>query len=183
MKQIQFSMIALSLLFAGSLKSLAQTDDLILSSYERYMGTQNIIKYAAEIMPEELYQYKPTNEVRSYGEMIGHIIESKYFFCAQVLGEKHDSDIEGKVINKKELILELEKACDYCEKAHESMSNKTALEKIQSQGTLRPKLEVLNTNSMHAIMHYGNLVIYLRLNGLIPPTSDRDFMKKLMGID
>lgn len=183
MKMKLILIIALPYIFGGLTKTFAQSEDLILSSFERYMGTQSIVKHAAEIMPEELYHYKPTEGVRSFGDMIAHIIESKYFFCAQVLGEKDDSDIEGKIKSKLELIRELEKVCTYCEEAHKSMNNSSALEKIQSQGALRPKLEVLNTNSMHTIMHYGNLVIYLRMNGIVPPTSDMAFMKKLMGID
>ena len=161
--------------------SFGQIQPLLEGAYQRFSGASSIIMHTAEKMPESLYNYKPASDVRTFGQLIGHIIESNYFFCNQILEDGKAVDTDAIVGSKSKLLSALSESFSYCEDAHKQLDEKSSLDQVHFQGQLKPKLEVLNTNNMHNIMHYGNLVIYLRMNGLVPPTSDQEFMKKLMG--
>ncbi|HMQ05766.1 MAG TPA: DinB family protein [Saprospiraceae bacterium] len=161
--------------------AFCQIQPLLDGAFQRFSGTSSIIMYTAEKMPESLYNYTPASDVRTFGQQIQHIIESNYFFCNQILEEGKTIDTEAMAGSKSKLLNALSESIRYCEMAHSQLGEKSSLEKLPFQGQLKPKLEILNTNIMHNIMHYGNLVIYLRMNGFVPPTSDQEFMKKLMG--
>ena len=77
-------------------------------------------------------------------------------------------------------IAALSEAFAYCDRAYETLTDESAVEMVKFMGGDNPKLGVLNTNQVHTIEHYGNLVTYMRIKGLVPPTSDPEFMKELM---
>lgn len=139
-----------------------------------------LVRYA-EKMPEENYNFKPTDAVRSYGQIIGHIAESQYFFCSIVLGEKNPAPgIEKTKTSKADLIAALKDAFAYCDKAYDGMADAPGAQIVKLMGTDTPKLSVLFANMMHTMGHRGNLVTYLRMKSIVPPTSDPDFMQELM---
>ncbi len=155
----------------------------VLSAYNRmmYRGVKTILLRSAEKMPEESYSFKPTESVRSYGQIIGHVADSQYAFCSPVLGEKRASpEIEKTKTSKADLIAALKDAIAYCDKAYEGMTDATAVEMVKHMGRDTPKLGTLTTNNVHSIEHYGNMVTYLRMKNIVPPTSEPDFMKEMM---
>lgn len=168
-------------LFMMSVNVSAQVDILIEQSKYRYDGIKSILLNAAELLPEEDYDFRPTDEVRSFAEIVAHLVESSYFFCSDVLEEEDTAPhVEGVVDSKTELIRKLHDAAAYCDKAYSTLNERTAVELVESMGAMQPKLEVLNTNQIHLMLHYGNMVTYLRMNGLVPPTSDMEFIQQLM---
>jgi uncharacterized damage-inducible protein DinB len=91
-----------------------------LSDYNKkvYGGVKHILLTSAEKTPEEYYSYKPTQTVRSFGQIVGHVADSQYAFCSDVLGEKHTSlKIEQTKTSKADLIASLRAAFAYCDKA------------------------------------------------------------------
>src|SRR5262249_37424611 len=144
-------------------------------------GTQKkVLVGFAEKMPEENYNFKPTDTVRSYGQIIGHIAESQYFMCSIVLGEKNPAlKIEQTKTSKNDLIAALKEAFTYCDKAYDSMTDATGAQIVKFQGSDTPKLSVLSANIMHTVGHRGNLITYLRIKNIVPPTSDPEFMQQL----
>lgn len=159
------------------------TDANPLSSHAMHMydvGVRALVTRAAEQLPEEQYGFRPVSTVRTFGEIVAHITDSQYFFCSMVLGEKMPAEsISGKGATRTQLITALKGALDYCARAHASLDDTTGAETILFSGSPTPKLGVLNVNTTHTIEHYGNLVTYLRMNGLVPPTSDPELMKSL----
>ncbi len=148
---------------------------------EIYQGMKAIVLRAAEVMPEEGYSFKPADTVRSFGQILGHIADSQYFFCSVVLGEKSPApQVEKTKTSKADLIAALQEAFTYGEKAFDGMTDASATEMVKLMGSDAPRLGVLTTNSLHTVEHYGNLVTYLRLKGLVPPTSDPAFMQEMM---
>jgi len=125
----------------------------------------------AEAMPEEHYGFKPTPEVRSYGQILGHVANENYLFCASALGEPdpNRADFE-KTTSKAELITALKAAFGYCEKAY-ALPESRAGEQATLFGNTGSRVWVLMYNVLHDGEHYGNLVTYLRLKGLVPPTT------------
>jgi uncharacterized damage-inducible protein DinB len=137
------------------------------------MAKTNLTK-AAEKMPEEAYSFQATDAVRSFGQIIGHVADSSYFFCSSALGEKSPNtvDIEKTVTSKAKLVAALNDAMTYCDKAYNSLTDSSAVEKVKFGRNDQPRLAVLTFNNMHDFEHYGNIVTYMRLKNLVPPSSE-----------
>lgn len=154
---------------------------LIEASRGTFGGIKKILLRTAELMPEENYSFRPTEEVRSFGSIVGHVADAQYFFCSKVLSEKNPMPQAEKTMTAKaDLIAALSEAFAYCDRAYETLTDESAVEMVKFMGGDNPKLGVLNTNQIHTIEHYGNLVTYMRIKRLVPPTSDPEFMKELM---
>jgi uncharacterized damage-inducible protein DinB len=133
----------------------------------------NVIK-AAEKMPEENYAFKPTPEVRSFGQIVGHVADAQYAFCSPVSGmENPKPGIEKSKTSKADLVKALNDAFAYCDKAYNGMTDAKAVETVKFFGGDRAKLTVLSFNNAHNDEHYGNLVTYMRIKGLVPPSSEQ----------
>lgn len=137
------------------------------------MGKTNLVK-AAEKMPEENYSFKPTDAVRSFGELVGHVANAQYSFCSAVAGEAspQKANIEKEKKAKADLVQALKDAFAYCDKAYAGMTDASAAQKVKFFGREQPKLAVLTFNNMHNYEHYGNIVTYMRLKNLVPPSSE-----------
>jgi len=153
--------------------ALAQGNPLSTFNKTAFGALQNILLRTAEKMPEENYKFKPTEAVRSFGQVIGHVADTQYMFCSIEMGEKDpDLKIEHRKTSKTELIAALREAFAYCEKAYEGMTDASATQTVKMFGGDTPKLSVLTANNMHTVEHYGNLVTYMRLKNIVPPTSE-----------
>ena len=142
---------------------------------EAYEGIQGILLRSAEKVPEEYYSFKPTDAVRSYGQILGHVADAQYYFCSKVLGEKNPAPkIEQTKTSKADLIAALKEAFAYCGKAYDGMTDASGAQLIPLFGDDddTPKLGVLTVNNLHSVEHYGNLVTYMRLKNIVPPTSE-----------
>jgi uncharacterized damage-inducible protein DinB len=139
-----------------------------------YGSIQNTILRAAEKMPEEHYSFRPTPEVRTYGQIVAHIADSQYLMCGAEKGEKRATpdEIEKTRTTKADLLAALKEAIAYCDASYDSMTDARASEKVSFFGRDRTRLMVLNFNIAHTLEHYGNLATYLRMKGLVPPTSE-----------
>lgn len=145
-----------------------------------YSGTRQIVLRSAERMPSENYSFKPVDSVRTFAQILGHVADSQYGFCSVVLGEKNTTPkVDTAKKTKAELIAALNDAFAYCDRAYASLTDATGAEAIRFMGGDRPRLGVLNINTVHTIEHYGNLVTYLRINDIVPPTSEPEFMKQI----
>ena len=140
-----------------------------------YGFVKKMILASAEKMPEESYGFRPADSVRTFGQVLGHVADSQYYFCSVALGEKNPAKaVEKTKTSKADLLAALKDAFGYCDKAYDGMTPATGAETVKLFGTQDlPKAEVLTTNAMHAVEHYGNLVVYLRIKGLVPPSSEQ----------
>jgi uncharacterized damage-inducible protein DinB len=128
---------------------------------------------AAEKMPEENYSFKPTPEVRSFGQLVGHVADANYMFCSQASGEPNPSKgIEKTKTSKADLVAALKDAVAYCDKAFSRMTDAKGSEMVQMFSFHMARLTVFSLNTAHTDEHYGNMVTYLRLKGIVPPTSE-----------
>ncbi len=171
------------LIFFLAPAAVALAEDNPVSAHNKmvYAGVKMILLGSAEKMPEENYSFKPTDAVRSFGQIIGHVADSQYSFCSAVLGEKNPGlKIEQTKTSKADLIAALKDSCAYCDRAYDGMTDASGTEKVNHMGREMPKFGVLNVNIVHSVEHYGNLVTYLRMKNIVPPTSDPEFMKQLM---
>ena len=128
----------------------------------------------AEKVPEDLYSFKPTPEVRSLGQLIGHIADANFNICGTGGGEKPPANggIEKTTTSKAALQKALADSFAFCEKVLAAMDDKKGAESIKFFTGPTPRLMVLAFNNSHGYEHYGNLVTYMRLKGIVPPSSE-----------
>lgn len=169
-------MKSLMLLLVLIFTAMAQTPDLkTMSGYPKMVQAQvtSWIERAADRMPEEEYGFKPDPASRSFGQILGHIADANYLFCSPVLGENNPPPgIEKNKTSKAELMAALRDAFAYCSRAYNALNDANAQELVKAFGQERNKLGVLWFNASHNLEHYGNLVVYMRLKGLVPPSSE-----------
>jgi len=166
----------LSVLLMLAWAAPAQTPDLkSASGYPKMVQKQVTawIERAAEKMPEEEYAFKPDPAVRSFGQILGHIADADYLFCSAVLGENRPpAGIEKSKTTKADLTAALHDAFTYCNRAYDTLTDAAAGEMVKAFGQERNKLGVLWFNASHNLEHYGNLVVYMRVKGIVPPSSE-----------
>jgi len=139
-----------------------------------YDGVKNNVVRAAEAMPEEHFAFKPTADVRSFGQLLGHIASANYNYCAIALGETspNSTDIEETATTRAALLEALKASFTYCDKAY-AIPDMKAMEMATIMRAERPRMWALVQNASHDNEHYGNIVTYMRLKGLTPPSSMR----------
>jgi uncharacterized damage-inducible protein DinB len=154
---------------AGSSASMAvSTTRMLWEQPTQYITT------VAEELAESTYAYRPTKEVRSFGQLIGHVAGAQYLFCAAALGEpaRAEDEIERTRTTKAELVAALKASTEYCARAY-GQTDRAAQQPTKLFGQERTRLFALGLNATHNAEHYGNMVTYLRLNGIVPPSSRR----------
>ena len=163
----------------GGARMRAQSRPLTADVKADYTTVRNYFIRAAEKMPEADYGFKPSPEVRSFGQQVAHVADDQYNLCAPAKGETRKAayrEIENTLSRKADLVTALKKAFAYCDGAYDALTDASGTELITSQkGTTR--FEMLNWNLWHTWEHYGNVVVYLRLKSLIPPSSEGMQMK------
>lgn len=138
-----------------------------------YTTVKGYITSAADQMPEADYAFKPTPEVRSFGQLIGHVSNASYLFCAYALGETAPQMPNAEELTTKaELVAALQAAFAYCDRAYQ-LSDAASSEPVEIFGQPHTKLSALAFNMGHDFEHYGNIVTYMRLKGMVPPSSQR----------
>src|SRR5713101_4708447 len=156
--------------------AVAFSQDNPFSAYNKvvYGGVKTILLRSAEKMPEENYNFKPTDAVRSFSQVVGHLADAQYLFCSIALGEKNPApNIEHTKTSKGDLIAALNTAFAYCDKAYDGMTDATAVQTIKLFGNDAPRLSALTVNNMHDLEHYGNLATYMRMKNIVPPSSEQ----------
>jgi uncharacterized damage-inducible protein DinB len=130
---------------------------------------------SAEKMPEADYAFQPTKDVRTFGQMIAHVANSSFSYCARAKGEDNPNkeDLEKTKATKADLVKALNDAVTYCDGVYGGMTDAAAMELVKAGQNLVPKARYLITNISHDNEHYGNLVTYMRLKGLVPPSTER----------
>lgn len=137
-----------------------------------YMNARGWLIKAAENMPEEHYAFKPTSEVRSFGELIGHVANTQYTFCAAArkIASPNTKNIEKEVTGKAALVAALKEAFAFCDPAYET-GDAGLTEEVKFGPRPVAAGYPLIFNVAHDFEHYGNVVTYMRLKGLVPPSS------------
>jgi uncharacterized damage-inducible protein DinB len=139
-----------------------------------YARIKTILISSAEKMPEENYSFKPADSVRTYGQLVGHVADAQYLFCSQALGETNPGlKIEQSKTTKADLVAALKLAVAYCDKAYDTMTDASGAQTVKLFGGDTPKLGVLTVNNIHNMEHYGNMVTYMRIKNIVPPTSEQ----------
>jgi uncharacterized damage-inducible protein DinB len=132
------------------------------------------INIAADELSESMYAYRPTPDVRSFGELVAHVAGSQKMFCAMALGDKvpGEADVEKSAKTKAAIVAALKESNTYCERAY-AQSDDAVKAQVDIFGQQQTRFYALVINATHDAEHYGNIVTYMRMNKLVPPSSRR----------
>jgi hypothetical protein len=133
----------------------------------------NVIK-AAEKMPAEEYGYKPTPEIRSFGRVVNHVTEAQFHTCTTLNGTKFDpASVPSDTAGKDAIVAALKASFAECDKAYASLTDGTLMEVATMGPMKRSRIGLAWGNVSHDNEQYAELSTYLRLKGLVPPTSEK----------
>ena len=173
-------MLLMALTGAAQAQTPAATPDPIAPFKGFYNSTKRTVIGAAEKMPAEHFSFKPTSDVRSYAELFGHIMDTNYWACAALRGEANPNkdDLEKTLKTKDEIVKAVKASFEYCDGAMTSLTEANLRETFKNGTRDVPKTSPLLLLIAHSQEHYGNLVTYMRLKGIVPPSSEPPPAKK-----
>jgi uncharacterized damage-inducible protein DinB len=142
-----------------------------------YMQVKAYLTQSAEQMPEDEFSYRATPEVRSFGEILGHVTNDQYYFCSAARNEDNPWQEDGEeIMGKAAMVDALRTSFEYCDDLYTSMSPADLAAPSDAFRGRRNRLHPLVYNVTHDFEHYGNLITYFRINGMVPPSSQRGGM-------
>src|SRR5258705_3323066 len=172
MRRTLFMVLAAAPLLAQQPQGAPSPNASVTAAKGVWQIAHGFVARSAEQMPESLFAFQPTKEVRTFGQLIGHVADSQYAFCAAALGEKSPVTIshEKSTTSKAALVQAVKDAGTYCQRAY-AMTDAASAAQVEFFGMKMSKLGVLILNASHDYEHYGNMVTAFRLKGMVPPSS------------
>lgn len=145
----------------------------VSSAKSVWMVPHNFVVAALEKTPDSLLTFKPTPEVRSLGQLYAHVADGEHLFCSLALGQgMPTTSIEKTKTSKADLLQALKESAAHCDQAY-AQTDAQAQAPANFFGNQTNRMFLLNMNGAHDYEHYGNIVTYLRLKGIVPPSSAR----------
>jgi uncharacterized damage-inducible protein DinB len=135
---------------------------------------RSLVLRTAEKVPENLYEFKPTPDVRSLGGVIGHIADGNNLLCGMAGGDKAaPNPVNEKKTTRADLVAALKASFAACDKVFGETTDANATAAVDFFGQKQTRLGMLAFTNSHMWEHYGNLVTYMRLKNIVPPSSER----------
>ncbi|HLH00152.1 MAG TPA: DinB family protein [Bryobacteraceae bacterium] len=142
----------------------------IAESKQLFGMVNNNFVALAEKMPDEGYNFKASNDIRTFGQIIAHVADAQAHFCSAAAGSQKSVGAASKT-TKADLVAALKASVDICEAAWNALTPETAAESSNLGFPKGSKLQALEFNTIHTEEEYGYLSVYLRLKGVVPPSS------------
>jgi uncharacterized damage-inducible protein DinB len=139
---------------------------------QMYTGVKNNLVRMADKMPEEHYSFKPTDKIRTFGQLVAHVADAQARNCSAVTGEAKAVKAAEKT-SKADLVSALKESFAICDAAYDALTDATASQMVTTGRGQRSKLGTLASNLSHSNEEYGYMAVYLRLKDIVPPSSDR----------
>jgi uncharacterized damage-inducible protein DinB len=151
------------------------TDPLSRLLFNSYNTAKLNMMQSAEKVSEADYAFQPTKEVMTFGQMLGHVANSQFSYCAAAKGEPNPNkhDFQKNATTKAAIQQALAEVFAYCDTVYGTMTDARAMELITSGTSQAPRAGRLIGNLTHVNEHYGNLVTYMRIKGYVPPSTER----------
>lgn len=174
-----YSRFAAVIVLAGCLALRAQTPNALVSEarFQWSVVRDNLLKMA-EKMPAENFTFKPAPEIETFGQRVAHIAGANLFICQGVAGQQSQPRPRPSTTSKAELVALVKQSSAACDAVFDSLTDAAAMEKISSRlggpfppEATRTKLATLYNLIRHSNEMYGYMCVYLRLKGIVPPSS------------
>jgi uncharacterized damage-inducible protein DinB len=150
----------------------ATIDATIASVKATHDIAKGYITKAAAQVPDAMYTFQPTKEVRTMGQLFGHIANASRMICGTASGMKPSATGDAeKLATKAEIEKALAASFSECDHAFQMVTAANANEGVTLFGQSHTRVGAMAFNTAHNFEHYGNIVTYMRINGLVPPSS------------
>src|SRR5687768_8450572 len=179
MKRVTVAVVAgLVAVVAGGMQAQtgAPVSDAIRAMYDSAKKNVKDSTTIAEAT-QAIFDFKPVDTVRTYGQIVAHVAGANYVICAAAKGEKAPNSEAAfeKLTAKAEIVKAYDESVAYCDGVYKALTDKMAGEAIDMPFGMgkAPRAQALIMNAGHLNEHYGNLVTYMRIKAIVPPTSRR----------
>ncbi len=153
--------------------AVAQANPQVTSARAFYTYMKGNVLKTAQKVPEDVYSYQANREVRTFGQILAHIADAQGAFCGLAKdGTMVEYKAEERTRNKAQIIKALNESFDLCDAAYAAMTDANSSEMVTFRAQKFTKLSMISFNTAHGLEHYGNLVVYMRLNKILPPSSE-----------
>ena len=143
----------------------------VAAARANWVAAHDYIVRSAEQMSEADFAFKPVATVRTFAQIVAHVADDEMGWCAQILGEPmKQTQFEKTLSAKADVIKAIRDAGTYCEKAY-AMTDAQAATLTKIWGGQQSRIRGLMDNAAHDWEHYGNIVTYMRIKGMVPPSS------------
>lgn len=170
------SMLAAALVCLAAAGPRAQTTSPFITELRRYYyeAVKRNLSAMVEKMPEEHFAFKPVPEIRSFGEAVAHVAEAQARNCSLVSGAGSRTLGADKNRTKAEVLAALKESFAMCDTAFAALTDAHAndMVKMGQSGFQLTKLSLLVSMLAHSNEQYGYLAVYLRLKGIVPPSTE-----------
>jgi uncharacterized damage-inducible protein DinB len=160
----------------------ALSSSMASSAKNMHASIRQNLADAAQAMPAEEYSFKPTPHVRSFAELVGHVVFANFLFCSQAKGEQMPKTPNfNQITDKVVLVKGMNDALAYCDDVYSGTTDANFGSLVTMIGPAKKQASrgsVLVFNTAHNNEHYGNIVLYMRLKGHVPPSTARAQQKK-----
>ena len=159
-------------IIAGAQNGAAQ-DGFLGPLKAQWENTRSLVLGMAQAIPEDKYDFKPTPEVRTFREQLTHLVGENYMYMGRVVGESPaDMNRINSLKTRDEILKALTESYEYGAKVWDGLTEQKAMEMIAGRGGQQTqRWSPILANIIDNMDHYGNLVVYVRLNGLTPPRT------------
>ncbi len=169
-------LMMISAVIAGGCALQAQDASPIASNLKQsWANIDNLLTKMADKMPEQEYRFKPVPEVQDFGQRMAHVIGFNMRLCSLLKGEQKNLTF-SPAPTKAEVMAAMKQASGECDSMFSTLVDTEALKMISAgRGGMRTKLSIIEGPLLeHAQECYGYMAVYLRLKGIVPPSSDRN---------
>jgi hypothetical protein len=171
MNRYSAPLLAAALLGVYCLRAQA-ADPLSMEAKQGYNRIKTNMLKMAEKMPDDKYSYKPTPEVTTFAQRLAHVADAQMGTCSAVNGAARQLGAASKS-SKAELVAALKESIAECDKAYDSLTDATAAQMVKTRRGEQTRLGAMVGNTIHINELYGYMAVYLRMNGIVPPSSER----------
>ena len=167
------AVLVLVLVAAPSVALAQNANPLTANAKVQFGALSGFVVRSAEKVPEGLYNFRPVPEVRTMSQLFGHVADAMFSMCSTAAGAKPPRTGIEKETAKPLLVAALKEGISYCNSVYDGMTDQKGAETVPFVfGPNTPRLSVLYFVVTHTYEHYGNLVTYMRLNKIVPPSSE-----------
>jgi hypothetical protein len=171
MKRCLLAVAALSIVFVPVVSAQNAASSAASGIKGSYNGIKMNLMKAADKMPEEGYGFQPTKEERNFGGWVAHVADSQMGLCSRIAGSEKKINAGSKT-SKADLVAALKESFDTCDAVYDGLTDANAGDAVPSFRGQAARVAVLANNVAHDNECYGSMAVYLRLKGIVPPSSE-----------
>ena len=172
MRRLVVCSYVLGIVMISGGSQLRAADNIAGPLKTQWDSIRNLMVKTVQAVPEDKYDFKPVAGVYSFRELFIHVAGENYFFMSRASGEKPPEQKLDGLKTRDEIVKALNDSYDYGTKVLAGMTDEKAVETITGPGGKQmPRWAAALGNIVDNMDHYGNLVVYMRINGIVPPST------------